>query len=177
MAEWRNRGAVAAVVALALLLTACVSPPRPDDDQGDIVATALTLEEAKTITLQREAEIASYFPKALVAESRVTETSQSLYGCPGEDNFSWPSVTVITIQGEPDHDAIIASIAEEWGGRAGWTVTRGTNAKNDLPTVVLENEDGSRFTVGFYLGGAEFWVDSASPCFHLEGGLEPGTEY
>lgn len=165
--------------ALLASLAACAFPVIPNAEpqrEPDMEPTTLTLAEAREITLARQQEIASFFPAELVAETKVAETSRVIYGCGEKDAWQWPSVLRIIIQGEPDHRAIIDAIAAEWGSREGWSVQKGEN-RLGYPDVRLVHEDRSLFTVGFYKSGSEFWVDSASPCFHHPEGYVPGTEY
>ncbi|WP_166865897.1 hypothetical protein [Salinibacterium sp. ZJ70] len=67
-------------------------------------------------------------------------------------------------------------IAANWSGRADWRIDRSTSSKG-FPKVTLTHEDGSSFLAGFYASGAEFWVDSYSPCFHHPAGYEYGERY
>ncbi|WP_167051552.1 hypothetical protein [Salinibacterium sp. ZJ77] len=136
----------------------------------------LTLADAREITLERQQEIASYFPAEFTADTRTTETTPVIYPCGGENNFQWPVVTIITITGEPPHEQIIEAIVADWSGRSGWTLERSTSSKG-FPKVTLNHEDGSSFLAGFYASGAEFWVDSYSPCFHHPAGYEYGERY
>ena len=138
--------------------------------------SSISLEEAKAITLQRAAEIAAQFPAEYAVETQVAGPSRSLYTCEGDDNFQWPGVTKIIVTGEPDMDAVVDAIATAWETRDGWSVER-IPSSNGTTHAILNHDDGDSYRVGFYAGGDEFWVDAASPCFHLEGGLTPGAEY
>lgn len=139
-------------------------------------STTMTLAEAKSVTLDRQDTIAALFPAENVGEVIRPETSRSLYPCGEEDTFQWPGVTRIVIVGEVDPPSVIETIGAQMREADGWAVEEGTSS-NGFPKLDLLHDDGSRFRVGFYEGGAEFWVDAASPCFYLEGGLELGGEY
>ena len=138
--------------------------------------SSITLEEAKAITLERAAEIAAQFPAEYTGETRVAGPSRSLYTCEGDENFQWPGLTKILVTGTPDQDAVVDAIAAAWEARSGWSVER-IPSSNGSTHAMLSHTDGDSYRVGFYAGGDEFWVDAASPCFHLEGGLTPGAEY
>ncbi|WP_166865891.1 hypothetical protein [Salinibacterium sp. ZJ70] len=160
------------------VLTGCVAAGSSELAGGDHSApeVTLTLADAREITLERQQEIASYFPAEFTADTRTTETTPVIYPCGGENNFQWPVVTIITITGEPPHEQIIEAIVADWSGRSGWTLERSTSSKG-FPKVTLNHEDGSSFLAGFYASGAEFWVDSYSPCFHHPAGYEYGERY
>ncbi len=161
----------------AMLFSGCTAAPQPTSE-GDqpMPSTTMTLAEAKSVTLDRQDAIAAIFPAEHVGEVVRAETARSLYPCGEDDTFQWPGVTRIVIAGDVDPAAVIERIGTQLRQDGGWTVEDGTST-NGFPKLTLLHDDGSRFTVGFYEGGAEFWVDAASPCFYLEGGLEPGTEY
>lgn len=166
------------LLATVCLLAGCVTPGAQPDSEGDPTAptSTMTLEQAKAITLERQDDIAALFPADHVGEVIRPETSRALYGCGEDDWFQWPGVTRIVIVGEVDPPSIIEEIGAQLRADGGWAVEERTSS-NDFPSLSLLHDDGSLFRVGFYEGGAEFWVDASSPCFYLEGGLEPGTEY
>ncbi|WP_439563530.1 hypothetical protein [Microcella sp.] len=166
------------LAAASLFLAGCSPlPPASAPDENPLTSsTTLTLDEAKAITLERQDEIAAQFPAANTGPIVRLETSRSLYYCEEHDTFQWPGITRIAIVGNVDRSSVIDTISTRWDDRDGWTAAVGTSA-NGLPQVTLRHDDGSRFTVGFYEGGSEFWVDAASPCFLLEGGLRRGGEY
>ncbi len=164
------------VVAL-LLLTGCTTQTLQSSSEGATVpSTTMTLEGAKAITLDRQDQLSALLPFENTGVIVRPETSRSLYPCAEEDTFQWPGITRVEIVGEVDELSVIGAVTEQWANREGWTLTEGTSV-NGFPKVTLEHDDGSRFAVGFYEGGAEFWVDAASPCFFLEGGLQRGGEY
>lgn len=166
------------LLAVSFLLAGCAAPnPQSPAGAGQLApSTTMTLNEAKAITLERQDQIAALFPVDNTGAIVRPETSRSLYPCGEDDTFQWPGVTRVEIVGEVEPASVIGAIAAQWAGQNGWTVIEGTSI-NGFPRVTLEHDDGSSFVAGFYEGGAEFWVDAASPCFFLEGGLQRGAEY
>ncbi|MET0989052.1 MAG: hypothetical protein ABWY54_00245 [Glaciihabitans sp.] len=170
--------ALVLVAALAVtVLTGCATPTNDEGDAGMPEAnSSLTLEAAKSLTIERRDEIASFFPGENTGTVTATEASKSLMPCRTEDSFGWPGRTTIVLAGDVDQAAALEPIATEWEGRDGWTVERGTT-KAGVPELVLDHEDGTHVNVSYYQSGSELWVDAVSPCFDLPGGYTYGTEY
>lgn len=139
-------------------------------------ASTLTLDAAKSLTIQRRDQVAALFPAANVADVTATSTSKSLLPCDTPDSFGWPGRATITLAGDFDHAAALEPIASKYDSSDGWTVTRGTTDKGN-PTLDLDNIDGTHVHVGYFLDGTELWVDAVSPCFALPGGYVYGTQY
>lgn len=150
----RTRRRLAPLIALMILLTGCATPGAQPSSEAEPTApsTTLTLAEAKSITLDRQDEIAALFPADHVGEVIRPETSRSLYACGDDDTFQWPGVTRIIIVGKVDPLSIIEDIGEHARADGGWAVDEGTSA-NGFPNLKLLHDDGSRFRVGFYEGG------------------------
>ena len=164
------------IALVSVALAGCATPSNPHEiDEGSEV-TQLTLDEAKSITIERRDEIAAFLPESASSDVTSTETSKALVPCGGEDLYKWPGITIAKITGEVDPAQVVEDVAAEWETREGWSVERGVTEAG-LDRVTLTNEDGSMFSVGFHVKGTEFWVDSYSPCFVLPGGPEYGTEY
>lgn len=172
----RTLGVVAAGMLVVLTLAGCVISPAQQEGDTGMDSTTLTLDDAKSVTIQRMGEIAALLPADAAASVTSTSTSKSLLACDGTDNYVWPGITIAKLTGDLDKDATIAAIAGKWSGLDGWKVERGTS-EGGFPDATLTNADGSYFVAGFHVSGTEFWVDSYSPCFHLDGGFVYGTEY
>ena len=142
----------------------------------DVQSSALTLEQAKSLTIERRDEIAALFPVEFTADTKATDVSKSLLPCTAEDTFGWPGRVTITVAGEPEQAEALEPIATAFESREGWTVARGTTSKG-AAEVVLDHDDGTHVSVAYFQSGAEVWVDAVSPCFTLPGGYVYGTEY
>lgn len=151
----------ALLVAAALFasgVSGCSSGAASSVDEG------IDFEEAKARTLEIETRIASYIPEENVKHASQNQTSKVLISCLGKDGYSyWPGTTNISLQGEFNEEAIIATIASRFSAQPEWTIERLPDQEG-TPSLVLTSDQGYSF-VADYFGGPSFTIKSQSACF------------
>ncbi len=146
---------VATVALLALGVAGCSTAA---------AGSTMTLEEAKSRTLEIEDKIASYVPAENVKQSTQNQTSKVLIPCLGTDGLSyWPGATNIALQGEFKEEAILAKVAAHFSAEREWKIERVPDG-DGTPTLQLSSDKGYRFAVD-YFGGPTFTIKSQSACF------------
>ncbi len=164
----RRAPAVAIVAAILALVSGCSTddPPR---------LSTLTIQQAKDHTQAVENEIAALIPPEYVAGVRQAETG-GLLEC-GRGGYTWYGHTYVEIQGEPDFEAIRASIQSEMKRKNGYHALLLPATRYALAGAEIRGPFHSEYLASARRDGTEFRIMSFSPCFGLPDGTWTGGNY
>lgn len=159
----RARNFVTPIVFLALL-TGCSTvdedPPGAPEPAAPTASPEVAIQAAKATTQRVELEIADVVPD----RSRVRQQEKgTLFPC-GEHQRQWAGGTNVVVTGEPDMDAVVAAVEQEWAGRSGWAIDKRQDTVG-LATIDISTDDGEGYLVSRGTEARTVHIRSSSSCF------------
>ncbi|WP_431277705.1 hypothetical protein [Leifsonia poae] len=137
--------------------------------------SSLTVVEAKHEAQSMEDKIAALVPAEYVAKREQAATG-GLLSCKGERAFQWYGHTSIDLQGDPDLNRLMRSVADHWKNAKEFAV-RWRTTRIKTPEVNLDGADFANYSITHSESGTKLDILSFSPCFTLPKGVYAGGEF
>lgn len=160
---WKMGPELIAPMVLITLLTGCSSGndrPEVRESAGPTASPEVVIGHAKARTQRPKREIAEVVPE----RSRVRQQEDgALFPC-GEHQRQWAGGMNVVVTGEPDMDATVAAVEEEWAGRSGWEVDKREDSLGPA-TIDISTDDGEGYLVSRGSEARTVHIRSSSSCF------------
>lgn len=143
-------------------------------------ASALTIEEVKTVSNQILTEFMAYVPDdAILDNYGGPATAMNLLPCSTKGLYQWPGSNEALVVPGTDLQAVLDKIYTDWRQKEGWTVFWETTPGGN-PYLELDRDDGYHFSMFWYvsedLTKTEISIGSFSPCIAVPD-YDPFKEY
>lgn len=160
---WKTGPKLIAPMVLITLLTGCSSGNdrlEVREPAGPTASPEVVIGHAKGRTQRTEREIAEVVPE----RSRIRQQEKgTLFPC-GEHQRQWAGGTDVVVTGEPDMDAVVAVVEQEWAGRSGWAIDKRQDTVG-LATIDISTDDGEGYLVSRGTEVRTVHIRSSSSCF------------